>query len=80
MVETDQGHRITAQYLVLGTGALSKPKAPDLPGLKTFRGDILHTATWDPAVETKGKRIAVFGTGSSGIQAIPQLARVAEAS
>lgn len=77
MVETDQGHRITAQYLVLGTGALSKPKTPDLPGLKTFRGDILHTATWDPAVETKGKRIAVFGTGSSGIQAIPQLARVA---
>lgn len=76
-VETDRGDRITAQYLVLGTGALSKPKMPDLPGIENFTGDILHTALWDSSVETQGKQIAVFGTGSSGIQVIPQLARVA---
>lgn len=76
-VETDKGDRITASYLVLGTGALSKPKTPDLPGLKTFKGQILHTATWDETANLRGKRIAVFGTGSSGIQVIPQLARIA---
>lgn len=76
-VETDQGETITAQFVVLGTGALSKPKLPDLPGLENFKGDILHTALWNSSIETAGKKIAVFGTGSSGIQAIPQLERVA---
>lgn len=80
-VETDRGGNrgdsITARYLVLGTGSLSKPRTPDLPGLENFAGDILHTALWDSSVETQGKRIAIFGTGSSGIQVIPQLARIA---
>ncbi len=77
-VRLDDGTTLTAPYLVLATGALSQPKAPDLPGLAQFKGATLHTATWDDSVETAGKRIAVFGTGSSGIQAIPQLAEVAE--
>ena len=76
-VETDLGDTITARFVVLGTGALSRPKLPDLPGLESFGGDILHTATWDSSVPLEGKRIAIFGTGSSGIQAIPELARVA---
>ncbi len=76
-VETDMGDTVTARFVVLGTGALSAPKTPDLPGIESFSGRILHTATWDDTVELQGKRIAIFGTGSSGIQAIPQLARVA---
>ena len=76
-VETDRGDTFTAQYLVLGTGSLSKPKTPDLPGLENFSGEILHTALWDASADINGKRIAVFGTGSSGIQVIPQLARAA---
>lgn len=77
-VETDHDDTIKARFVILATGALSAPKTPDLPGLDHFRGTILHTATWDDGVDLKGKRIAIFGTGSSGIQAIPQLA--AEAS
>lgn len=76
-VETDRGDVLTARYVVLATGALSKPKVPDLPGLENFAGTILHSATWDDKTETRGKRIAVFGTGSSGIQMIPQLAKAA---
>jgi len=76
-VRLDDGTTLTAPYLVLATGALSQPKTPDLPGLAQFEGAILHTATWDDSVETAGKRIALFGTGSSGIQAIPQLAKAA---
>jgi len=76
-VETDHDEVITARFVVLGTGSLSKPNDPDLPGLANFEGEILRTATWDDSVELAGKRIAFFGTGSSGIQAIPQLAKVA---
>jgi len=76
-VETDRGDKVTARFVVLGTGALSTPKTPDLPGLANFRGEILHTALWNDKAETSGKRIAVFGTGSSGIQVIPQMAKAA---
>jgi cyclohexanone monooxygenase len=73
-VETDAGHTARAGYLVLATGALSAPKAPDLPGLNRFEGTVLHTATWDDDVPLEGKDVALFGTGSSGIQVLPQLA------
>ena len=76
-VETDHDDVITARFVVLGTGSLSKPKDPDLPGLDKFKGDILRTATWDDSVDLVGKRIAIFGTGSTGIQAIPQLSAIA---
>ncbi|KPL68656.1 cyclohexanone monooxygenase [Erythrobacter sp. SG61-1L] len=76
-VETDMGDIVTARFVVLGTGALSAPKTPDLPGIENFAGPILHTATWDDKIDLADKRIAIFGTGSSGIQAIPQLAKAA---
>lgn len=76
-VETDQGDVYDANFVILGTGALSKPKMPDMPGLENFKGQILHTATWDENADLNGKRVAVFGTGSSGIQVIPQLAKIA---
>jgi cyclohexanone monooxygenase len=73
-VETDMGDTVTAKFVVLGTGSLSKPKMPDLPGLENFKGKVLQTAIWDDSVNLSGKRVAIFGTGSTGIQAIPQLA------
>jgi cyclohexanone monooxygenase len=76
--ETDTGQSYRVRHLVLATGALSAPKAPDLPGLDRFQGAVLHTATWDDEVDLEGKNVALFGTGSSGIQVMPQLARVAK--
>lgn len=73
-VTLDDGSTVPTPHLILATGALSAPKTPDLAGLDKFRGDILHTALWRDDVAIDGKRVAVFGTGSSGIQAIPQLA------
>jgi len=70
----DDGGTISAPYLILATGALSAPKTPDLPGLDGFAGDVLHTALWSDAVAIESKCVAIFGTGSSGIQVIPQLA------
>jgi len=73
-VTLDDGTIRSASFLILATGALSAPKTPDLPGLDCFAGAILHTALWSDHVRIDGRRVAVFGTGSSGIQVIPQLA------
>ena len=64
-----------ARYLVLAIGALSRPALPDLPGLASFRGRVLHSAQWE-AAPLDGLRVAVVGTGASAIQLIPRLAPV----
>lgn len=46
---------------------------PDIPGLHTFQGQLLHSAAWDSNVEWRGKNVAVLGCGSSGVQIVPTL-------
>lgn len=78
-VTTDTGTVVEATYIVWGTGILSTPKIPQIPGLETFTGQVLNTATWPhEAVDFTGKRVAVLGTGSSGIQVVPIVAEQAE--
>ncbi|MCV7187740.1 flavin-containing monooxygenase [Mycolicibacterium thermoresistibile] len=78
-VETDTGESVTARFVVLATGPLSSPITPDIPGLDTFAGGVYHTANWPHEdVDFTGKRVAVIGTGSSGIQSIPIIAEQAE--
>ena len=77
-VETDSGDEFAAPFLVMATGCLSVPKVPDVPGLASFAGRILHTADW-PAegVDFNGHDVGIIGTGSSAIQVIPHIAREA---
>ena len=78
-VETDRGDRLAARYVVMATGCLSMAAVPELPGAETFTGETFHTGQWPHAgVDFTGKRVAVIGTGSSGIQAIPRIAEQAE--
>ena len=78
-VTTDAGATMASRFCIMATGNLSAPKLPDWPGLERFVGPVLHTAAWpEKAPDLDGKRIGVVGTGSSGIQAIPQLARMAK--
>lgn len=75
-VRTDTGHEITARYVITATGCLSEPNVPEIPGLDSFAGDVLHTGRWPHHhVALGGKRVGVIGTGSSGVQAIPLIAR-----
>lgn len=78
-VTTDAGEQLVARFVVMATGALSAAMTPDIPGLDTFAGEVYHTAHW-PAdgVDFTGTRVAVIGTGSSGIQSIPHIADQAE--
>jgi cyclohexanone monooxygenase len=74
-VTTDTDRRLGARYVVMATGCLSVPKAPEVPVAETFAGAIHHTGRWPhEGVDFSGQRVAVIGTGSSGIQVIPQIA------
>jgi len=78
-VRTDADTVAVARHLLCATGSLSAPNRPDLPGLDDFGGEVLMTADWPRGgVDLTGRRIAVVGTGSSGIQSIPILAEQAE--
>ena len=78
-VETDQGDQVSAAYVVMATGCLSAARVPAFEGLDTFQGQWHHTGAWpDEGVDFTGKRVAVIGTGSSGIQSIPVIAEQAE--
>ncbi|HIM81536.1 MAG TPA: NAD(P)/FAD-dependent oxidoreductase [Dehalococcoidia bacterium] len=77
-VETDQGDRVTAQFLITGIGCISSGNVPDIKGLDSFQGEWYHTGSWPhEKVDFAGKRVAVIGTGSSGIQSIPVIAEQA---
>jgi cation diffusion facilitator CzcD-associated flavoprotein CzcO len=71
-VETTAG-TLTARFLVSAAGPLSDPMIPDLPGLDTFTGAVMHSATWDHDYDLAGRNVAVIGTGASAIQFVPQI-------
>ena len=74
-VTTDTGRRVRARLCLMATGCLSVPTTPDLPGLDDFAGTVLHTGRWpEDQPDLAGKRVGIIGTGSSGVQAIPELA------
>ena len=78
-IETDQGHRVTARHLITGIGCISTGNIPKIKGLDSFEGDWYHTGNWPHhPVDFSGKRVAVIGTGSSGVQSIPVIAEQAE--
>jgi len=78
-IETSTREKATAQFLIAATGCLSLPQDPDLPGLETFSGRVFHTGRWPHNLaDFTGRRVAVIGTGSSGIQVIPEIAQQAK--
>ena len=72
-LETADGIVLEADFVIAATGVLHHPFTPDIPGLDTFAGDVVHTARWDDGIATDGRRIAVIGTGSTGVQVVSAL-------
>jgi cyclohexanone monooxygenase len=78
VIGTQDGQAISARFLVLATGCLSSARLPDIPGVESFQGRVLHTGEWPhEPVGFGGQRVGVVGTGSSAIQAIPVIAEQA---
>jgi cation diffusion facilitator CzcD-associated flavoprotein CzcO len=77
-VSTDTGESVSARFVIMATGTLSVSKLPEVPGLERYQGRTHHTARWGKdEVRFDGLRVAVIGTGSSGIQSIPLIAEQA---
>ena len=77
-IRTEGGDELTCRWYIMATGCLSVPKDIDIPGADRFQGETYHTGRWPhEGVDFTGKRVAVIGTGSSGIQSIPIIARQA---
>jgi cyclohexanone monooxygenase len=77
-VTTSDGKIVVAKFVVLATGCLSNARMPDIKGLSDFRGKVYHTGHWPhEPVDFTGLRVAVIGTGSSGIQSVPVIAEQA---
>lgn len=78
-VETEAGETASAQFLICCLGSLFATNLPDYPGINDFAGDCYHTGRWPhEKVSFRGKRVGVIGTGSSGIQVIPEIAKEAD--
>lgn len=73
-VGTSRG-TLSARYLIHAGGPLSQPKYPEIAGIDSFAGEIMHTSRWDHDVELTGKRVGIIGTGASAVQIIPEIAR-----
>ena len=74
-VRTDTGQQLNCRFFIMASGCLSNPKAPEIAGAEKFQGEVYFTSRWPhQAVDFSGKRVAVIGTGSSGIQSIPIIA------
>ncbi len=77
-LSTSDGKTTSCRYYVMASGCLSLPKAADIPGTNRFKGDVYYTSRWPhEGVDFTGKRVGVIGTGSSGIQSIPLIAKQA---
>ena len=76
---TDQGDSVSAPVCISAVGCLSAARVPDFPGLKDFQGTWYHTGHWPhEPVDFTGQRVGLIGTGSSGIQCIPEIAAEAK--
>ncbi|MEL7107949.1 MAG: NAD(P)/FAD-dependent oxidoreductase [Pseudomonadota bacterium] len=84
-IRTSRDDDFTAKYVAMGTGPLHVAKLPGIPGIETFKGKSFHTSRWDydftggdefgaPMKRLADKRVAVIGTGATGVQCIPPLA------
>lgn len=78
-IDTEAGETFRARFCIMATGSLSTPKLPEIDGIEVFAGECHHTGAWPhEPVDFSGKRVGLIGTGATGTQAAPVIARNAE--
>lgn len=73
-LKTADGHTDVVDAVIAASGVLHHPNVPQIEGMETFKGRLMHTAQWDTSVSLEGKRIGVVGNGSTGVQMVAHLA------
>lgn len=76
-VQLASGATLVARFIIGAIGALEVPSMPDIPGIESYTGKVVHSAKWDHNFDYSGKRIALIGTGATALQLIPELADIA---
>ncbi|MBS0616896.1 MAG: NAD(P)/FAD-dependent oxidoreductase [Spirochaetes bacterium] len=76
VAKTATGETLRARFVVSAIGPFAESSVPNIPGLKDFKGETVHTAAWKPGLDLKGKRVAVVGSGASAIQVVPAIAPI----
>ncbi|MGB8388905.1 flavin-containing monooxygenase [Mycobacterium sp.] len=74
-VALGDGESLTTRFLITATGFLSQPHTPDILGIASFAGKIIHTTAWDHSHRFQGRRVGIIGTGATAVQLIPELAK-----
>ena len=88
IITTDRGDEFHSRFVTVGTGPIARPKLPGIPGIDQFRGTAFHTSRWNyeytggdrfnsPMTHLSTRRVGVIGTGATGVQVVPQVARSA---
>ncbi|RFN45341.1 hypothetical protein FIE12Z_10406 [Fusarium flagelliforme] len=72
-LNTGVQYQDSADVLVTGEGVLNEWRWPEIDGIQTFKGILLHSANWDPQIDLKDESVAVIGSGSSGLQIVPAI-------
>ena len=72
----DSGEEFVADVLISGQGMFGELKYPDIEGRESFEGVAMHTGAWDESVSLDGKRVGVIGSAASGVQSIPEIAKM----
>ncbi|MFG1774542.1 flavin-containing monooxygenase [Nocardia salmonicida] len=78
VLHTADGSDVTARFVISATGVLTRPKLPEISGIESFAGTVMHTSRWDHRQDLRGKRVAIIGTGASAVQVIPEIASQVE--
>lgn len=79
-LHAEHGEEVVADVAVFATGLFDEPRMPAIDGLASFAGPTVHSARWDHSVVLDGQRVGVVGTGASGVQIVPEVAKVASST
>lgn len=77
-VTTEAGHQAVCRRLICATGSSFKPHFPAFKHLDEFGGELIHSTRWTPEVDTRGKRVAIIGSGATAIQCTQEIAKQAQ--
>ncbi len=77
-ITCSDGSVFTPRILIGAQGPLHFPKMPEIEGIETFKGQSVHSASWDPKLDYKGKKVVCVGSAASAVQLIPHVAKTAK--
>ncbi|CEJ89798.1 hypothetical protein VHEMI05622 [[Torrubiella] hemipterigena] len=74
-IQSEHGLQVKCRYVILATGTTHKKHIPQFPGLNNYKGQLIHPSRWPDDFDATGKKVAIIGQGSTGVQIVQELAK-----